>query len=363
MRASSGLYVSRLDHVRALAAFLVYCWHFVHVHVPYETVPVFPPLSLLEEGHIGVALFMTLSGYLFAKIIDGRPLDLGRFYHNRVLRLAPLLALVLGYWAARGNLTPDAFMKGIILPTWSGGAWSVAVELHFYAVFPLILWMQRGHRTGALVALLMMSILLRTGVWAAFGTVQAFSYWTMGGCIDLFLAGMLWHELARRDAFRRHAGLLLAGTATAIVAAWHIFNVAGGFYGTTDSPLWIVIPTLQGLAFGALIVGYEYARVSIPPRADHALAKVGEVSYSIYLLHFIFYPTIVKQLAAAGFEMANLPVALGFAVLTFPLIVGLAMLSYRFIEQPFLKMRGSYEKTGAHPAERSVTATLTPHGA
>jgi len=110
MRASSGLYVSRLDHVRALAAFLVYCWHFVHTHVPYDHVPVFAPISLLEEGHIGVALFMTLSGYLFAKIIDGRPINLGRFYRNRVLRLAPLLALALAYWGLRGSLSMGDFL-------------------------------------------------------------------------------------------------------------------------------------------------------------------------------------------------------------------------------------------------------------
>ena len=246
------------------------------------------------------------------------------------------------------------FLRGFVLPTWSGGAWSVAVELHFYALFPLILWLQRGHRTGALVALLTMSILLRTGVWTAFGTVQAFSYWTIGGCIDLFLAGMLWHELAKPAAVRRNASLLLATSAIVTVILWHAFNIAGGFYGTSDSPIWIVIPTLQGAVFGALIVGYEHARVSLPHFADRALAKVGEVSYSIYLLHFIFYPTMVKQLTAAGFDMAPLPVALAFAFATFPVIVGLAMLSYRFIEQPFLKMRANYERKGK--ALQAVTA-------
>lgn len=356
MRASSGLYVSRLDHVRALAAFLVYGWHFVHVHVPFDTVPAFAPLSLIEEGHIGVALFMTLSGYLFAKIIDGRRVDLARFYRNRVLRLAPLLAVVLAYWALRGTLTPTAFLEGFVLPTWSGGAWSVAVELHFYALFPLILWLQRGHRTGALAALLALTVLMRTGVWATFGTVQAFSYWTIGGAIDLFLAGMLWHELARHDAIRRRAGALALGASLLIVGAWHAFNVAGGFYGLdgypSASPLWIVLPTLQGIAFGALIVGYEYARAGLPERADRALAKVGEVSYSIYLLHFIVYPTLVKQLAGAGFDMASFAVSASLALATFPLVVGLAMLSYRYIEQPFLTLRGTYDRKNAPAQDR-----------
>ncbi len=368
MRSSSGLYVSRLDHVRALAAFLVYCWHFVHVHVPFDTVPHFPPFSLFEEGHIGVALFMTLSGYLFAKIIDGRPLDLRRFYTNRVLRLAPLLIVVLAYWALRGHLTATAFLQGFLLPTWSGGAWSVAVELHFYAVFPLILWLQRGHRIGALLAIFAFSLGIRAAVWATTGTVQAFSYWTLGGAIDLFAAGMLWHELAKRPAVRDHAALVLSVSVVALIAAWHAFNAAGGFYGLggspSPSPLWIVLPTLQGLAFGALIVGYEYGRFTLPRIIDHTLAKTGEVSYSIYLLHFIVYPTFVKQLAAAGFDMASFGVALALAAATFPLVVGLAMLSYRFIEQPFLKLRGTYDKPTASSAAwgTSPARALTTQG-
>jgi peptidoglycan/LPS O-acetylase OafA/YrhL len=344
MRSSSGLYVGKLDHVRACAAFLVYCWHFLHTHVPYEFVPAFAPLSLLEEGHIGVALFMTLSGYLFAKIIDGHPLDPGRFYRNRVLRLAPLLAVVLTYWTLRGNMGLESFLQGFVRPTWPGGAWSVAVELHFYAMFPAILWLQRGHRIGALVALFMLSILTRFAVWSITGSVQAFSYWTIGGCIDLFMAGMLWHELSKRRAVRRNASVLLGVSLGVVVGAWHGFNNMGGFQGTASSPLWIIMPTLQGLAFGAVIVGYEYSSLKLPGLADRALAKVGEVSYSIYLLHFVFYPTMVKHLAAVGFDMASFPTALAFAVLTFPLIVGVAMLSYTYIEQPFLRMRGSYER-------------------
>lgn len=356
MQSSSGLYISKLDHVRACAAFLVYCWHVIHVHVPFELVPAFAPLSLLEEGHIGVALFMTLSGYLFAKIIDGRPIDLARFYRNRFLRLAPLLSIVLAYWMLRGDMSVESLLKGFVLPTWHSGGWSVAVELHFYLLFPAILWLQRGHRIAALLALFAVSILTRFAVWSITGHVQAFSYWTIGGCIDLFLAGMLWHELSKRELIRCHAGWLFAGSLAALITAWHAFNLAGGFHGTTNSPLWIILPTVQGLAFGALIAGYENARIELPRRADRALAHVGEASYSIYLLHFIFYPTIVKQLAQAGLDMASFATALTVAVLTFPLIAGIAMLSYRFIEQPFLKLRGTYDRQ-PKPPQRTDAVT------
>nr|MCH9765593.1 acyltransferase family protein [Alphaproteobacteria bacterium] len=139
MRSNTGLYVSRLDHMRAFAAFLVYAWHYIHVNTPFETVPSVFLTSLLEEGHAGVGLFMTLSGYLFAKIINGRAIDLSAFYRNRILRLVPLLVVVFAYWAVRGHLTVQGFFMGLVsAPGWPHGTWSIVVEFHFYALFPLL---------------------------------------------------------------------------------------------------------------------------------------------------------------------------------------------------------------------------------
>ena len=46
MRSTEGLYYSRLDHVRAFAAYLVFMWHFLHMTpnypVPYASAPIFP---------------------------------------------------------------------------------------------------------------------------------------------------------------------------------------------------------------------------------------------------------------------------------------------------------------------------------
>jgi peptidoglycan/LPS O-acetylase OafA/YrhL len=82
MRSTGGLYFSRLDHVRAVAIYLVFVWHFLHMTprfpVPYASNPIFP-FALFDEGHTGVALFMTLSGYLFAKLVGNQRLDFASF--------------------------------------------------------------------------------------------------------------------------------------------------------------------------------------------------------------------------------------------------------------------------------------------
>lgn len=105
MKSSSGSHFVALDHVRAIAALLVFLWHFVHgpigYPVPFSGAPVWGPLVLSDEGHVGVALFMTLSGYLFAKLLDARHILFFRFLMNRALRLFPLMFFVL---AIRGAL-------------------------------------------------------------------------------------------------------------------------------------------------------------------------------------------------------------------------------------------------------------------
>lgn len=365
MRSSTGLYVSRLDHVRALAAFLVYCWHFLHIKMPFDTVPSLLPFSLFEEGHVGVGLFMTLSGYLFAKIMDGRSIDLKRFYRNRVLRLVPLLAVVLLYWSLRGHLTPAGFLQGLVsFPTWPPGTWSIVVEFHFYLIFPVLLLLQRVHRIWPLAGVLVISLSLRTLIWQAHGDVQWVSYWTIIGCIDLFVLGMLWHELAQKPFAKLAPGALFTGSLIAIFGLSHIFNSMGGFYNLggypSPSAIWIILPTLQGLLFGAMIVGYERMTVTIPGVLDRSLARIGEVSYSIYLVQFIVYPTIGKYCGLLGFEMANFTVAMALAVLTFPIIILVSMATFELIEKPFLRWRGAYVQDDRRLAEPRRNAHWVP---
>ena len=101
MKSSSGQHFEGLDHLRALAAFLVVLWHFAH---PFQDGPVplgaAPEIAIFDESHSGVALFMTLSGYLFAKLIGDRSVDFPAFLWNRALRLLPLLVLALALGTA-----------------------------------------------------------------------------------------------------------------------------------------------------------------------------------------------------------------------------------------------------------------------
>lgn len=107
MTAAMGTAQNRwgqLDQIRALAAFLVFTWHFTHAGkghpVPFDVTPAFPFAALFDEGHVGVALFMCLSGYLFARLLDGRTINYLSFLAARLVRLLPLLLFVMAVTVA-----------------------------------------------------------------------------------------------------------------------------------------------------------------------------------------------------------------------------------------------------------------------
>src|SRR5262249_19263158 len=64
----------------------------------------FFPISLIDQGHTGVALFMVIRGFIITTMFAARGLEPVKFYLNRFLRIYPLMILVVtvGYFS-----TPD----------------------------------------------------------------------------------------------------------------------------------------------------------------------------------------------------------------------------------------------------------------
>ncbi len=186
MRSSSGVHFIALDHVRALAAFMVFAWHFTHgpngYPVPFDYVPALFPFSLLDEGHTGVALFMTLSGYLFAKLLDGKSINYPAFLWNRILRLFPLLVVVIlivgiEVFLIGGSISSYFYLiaKGALFPTLPNGAWSITVEFHYYLILPLFLWMLRKSKLLP-ISIIIAAIALRFFIHHERGEVQSLAF-------------------------------------------------------------------------------------------------------------------------------------------------------------------------------------------
>lgn len=344
MKSSSGSYYGKLDHCRAVAAILVVIWHFSHAggRIPFEYSPnIF--LAVFEEGHSGVSFFMVISGYLFAKIIGDATIDYRRFLYNRILRLAPLLAVVFAYHLARdSHFTLWDLLRGFVTPAWPGGAWSITTELHFYLLLPLILAVSRTS-VRPLLGLLAAGVLLRAYLHHTHGEVQSLAYWTIIGRMDQFVAGVLFFRLSRKRAVSGR-GALAVGLAFLVYGK--VFDDLGGFYGMPSYPspslLWVFHPLIEAIAFAVLVSWYDNSRVTLAGVAGRALAKVGEMSYSLYLLHFFVYEQAADFVARLGVPLENFPVALLVSILFVAIMQPLCWLSYTMIESPFLTLRVGY---------------------
>ncbi|MBZ9797315.1 acyltransferase family protein [Mesorhizobium sp. ES1-4] len=354
MKSSTGEHYPALDHVRGLAAFLVFTWHFLHQSpdgpVPYGFVPALPVFSFLDEGHTGVSLFMALSGYLFAKLLDGRQVNYLPFFANRALRLLPLLLAVIVIEACRRHLAGqplDEYFtdvgKGIIFPTLPNGGWSITVEAHFYLLLPFLLMATRRFPFAPLL-FIAATILLRYAPYTHLGEVQLAASTTIIGHADQFVAGILAFHL-RAHAMDRHWLALAVLIAFSSFFWW--FDAAGGFYqlGGYPSPhwIWIILPTLEAAAYAFGIAYYDTSfsrkRTSLPFKI---LEKAGAYSYSIYLLHLFFVMQLAAFIDVNIMNISNFYVACLWSAFCFLATIPIGYLSYTCIEAPFLRMRMRY---------------------
>ena len=356
MRSTEGIYYSRLDHVRAVAAYLVFVWHFLHLTdrfpVPYSSAPVFP-FALFDEGHTGVALFMTLSGYLFAKLVGDRTIDYPSFLWSRAVRLGPLLAVCIAAWVLVGRFGGEPvplhdITYGFLLPLWPRGTWSVSIELQFYLLFPLLLLMFRRQGPFGLLMVVAGAIALRYDWWRNFGEAQHVAYWTIFGRIDQFVFGMIFALTPmRRSVLRIVAGISVA----AFLVLWHEFDRMGGYHNQTGapspSPLWIVTPTVEAITYASVIAFYDGSKFVLPRWLDRNLARIGEWSFSIYLLHFFPAVALRNIFWTTDGSGNNFYLALVAATAAFVAFLPVAAFSYNFFEKRFLVYRRPYLRARA----------------
>jgi len=356
VKSSSGEHYVALDHVRALAAFMVVAWHFGHVSGPASdnTAPLIP---FFDEGHLGVSLFMTLSGYLFAKLLSGRRLIFPLFLWNRAVRLGPLLLVALALEGLRqvaGGVELTDYLtqlaKGLILPTMPRGTWSIIVELHFYLLLPLLLWIGRRWLPG-LFLVLAAAMALRATLWALDINLAHFIARTIVGRIDQFVLGILAFRYAHRIT-----GKVAAAVAVVFYLGYVAFDLAGGGLRHVEAldALWIVFPSLEAASLAVLIVWYDRHPITWQWLSAQ-LARAGEYSYSIYLLHFLFFPAAARLVNAHVMDITNFYLALPWIVIFYIAMIGVGHLSFHHIERPFLRFRKPYVAPDPPPAAKFET--------
>jgi peptidoglycan/LPS O-acetylase OafA/YrhL len=367
MISTNQIYIRGIDHLRGLAALMVLFYHAIHSGdlVPQAYVPQFPVLSLLEEGHTGVALFITITGFIFTFIIGENQISYPRFLFNRFLRIFPLLFVVslFAAFVVDGVKAADPLALVKFFNLFGGGVywgtWTLVVEFQFYLFFPVFYLYFRDTWRGPLqkylpyIGLIMLAFAFRVIFYTQADNAQDIGYWTIFGRIDQFMMGamacLLLKDLERGGWLRSHysgLGIFLVSLAL-LVLVYHYLNTQLMFVTAPPSPStgWLVVPALEGLLYGGILLGWVVFSKNFTGRISAFFAYIGAISYSTYLLQFgvlLFSLQLSNRFGWQFSEDVFINKLLLAVLLVYPLTLVLGMLSYELIEKPFFRKRMNY---------------------
>lgn len=295
-----------------------------------------PPSNLYSHlGDASVAMFFMITGFLFfSKIMTSRT-DWLRLYVSRVLRLAPLfylavaimlvvvgistgwqlnvslgaLAKSIGKWLLFFSTDVNGFtLTGRIT---AGVTWTLPYEWAFYAFLPLVAVVvgQRPRWPVFIVCLV--------------GVVYFCVLNLHLELMSAFLGGAAAATLARNARFRAAAQSPLSGL-LAIVACWAAFSYSGPAFDV--QPLLLLTTFFVIIACGNDLFGLFAAKAS---------RFLGEITYSVYLLHgpmlFIVFTLLIGWDKARSLSPAE---HWGVILVCTPLLICVSSLTYRWVEHP-----------------------------
>jgi len=364
VKSSNREYLASVDHIRAFAALLVVTYHGAQLFSAALRTPrgfewlysTNPALTVIFEGHTGVALFMVLSGFIFTVGTLGHDVSWSRFMANRLLRIYPLLLLLafVGLAAQLSSFSPAGFLLLIAGLTRLPGAtdlgavstmfWAVGIEMQFYLIFPLLNRILNRFGVAVFARLLLAVVVVRGLVWIVTANTHdatSMLYYTIAGRIDQFLLGMIgaWLFVNRRRWFTGWWKVALV-LGVAVGALWE-FNQVHGF--ATNGDFRLAVTDAEGAIWALAIVTYV-STLRADNRLTRAVAKVGELSYSTYLLHVMVLTMIVNNgwfVVVGGLDPVG-NALLTTVVVLIPMVLAVSVVTYHGVERPFLLLRVKY---------------------
>lgn len=323
---------NNFDLIRLTLAIVV-----VFFHVGYlSNSSTFAALPRYFSGHLAVEGFFAISGFLIFASYE-RCSSIKDYYSKRASRILP------GYWLATAiclliafsygsfnvgrfllaNLSFATFLApGIpgVFPSnyttvLNGALWTIKIEVMFYIMVPLIVWVcRRLNRDAVLWTLFVLSVIFRIIV-AKHETLAV----QLPGQLSFFMIGALIHY--HLPFFEKHGKWLMIGAA--LLYALHA--TTGWFFP-------------RPAAIATLTLG---ASLLLP--AVKGPTRWGDFSYGVYVLHW----PIIQLVVAAGVYSTHPWFAL---VLTLLSIAIAAPLSWFFVEKPSLALAHSRRIKTRYPA-------------
>ncbi len=350
--------IPSLDGIRAISVLIVVLGH--------------SGLDAFFPGGLGVTIFFFLSGYLITTLMLSEhertgEINILNFYTRRVLRLMPplLISLMIAYALTyskilSGGITGTGlvaqllyfanyyglfFDRGNTIPDGTGILWSLAVEEHFYIVYPLLLTVLLGRSLrlqtiGALLGVVCLTVL----AWRIYlvhspNFISDRTYYASDTRIDSIIYGCILaivanpkRQLNRPTAMSSfHWAVLAAALGTLLFTLLYRDAV---FRET-------IRYSIQGLALMPLFYfavrfsdNRPFLNLNLP-----WVVTLGTYSYAIYLIHYVIIRAIAKDVPGIAEK----------SVILFPTVllisIAYAAIIDRFVDPYFRRLRRNYAGT------------------
>ena len=355
--AEGTRHIASIDGLRAIAVTAVVLYHL--------------GISWIPGGFLGVDLFFVISGYVITRLIldsinQSSALDLRAFYAARIRRIYPGMIFMvvctiifIGVWAPEAikrflSDLPYAltgtinwllvarnqdYFETIGRPPLLQHTWSLAVELQFYLIWPIILLAVLkyfGKRNIARIALIIAMISGTTLFFVSLQLDQANAkqishiyFGTDTHSLGLFLGSALavsWiPQNLSANIDKRAQDVIDAIGVVGLLGLISIFL----FIDQTNANLYRIAFPLAGI-FGCLvIISLVHPASRFAPLISTAPFRwIGQRSYGIYIWHWVIF-----QVTRPSVDLSGQTWALYLARVL--LVLALADISLRWVEIPF----------------------------
>jgi len=333
---TAARHIDVVDGLRGLAILLVMAFHYWQLSFWALRMPGVDLEFVQFAGYLGVELFFFISAFcLFsphAKAMFGRGAvpTLRHYLDRRAIKILPsylLVLLLLGVFlpglypigTGAGGVPMDValhltFLHNLQLSSrgsFDGVLWSLAVEVQFYCVFPMLARAFRRRPWWTAAAMVAVAVGFRA--WARRGPLDGFANVDsqLPAFLDLFALGMLTAYLLtwiaeRPAAAQRLRAVFTVGAVAAFGALLTLFHWTNDIRYGGPVELWqSVNRQYVGAVLLCLTLGSAFA-VPLWRRlvANRVLVFLSTISYNLYLWHQV----IGRLIRDRGWWPASTPV-------------------------------------------------------
>lgn len=347
-------HIVELQSLRGLAALAVMLGHTLNFYIMPDW---FFQAAHILNGRAAVVLFFILSGFVLTRALRNPALDgrsLAQFYLRRTMRIYPAIWLVsllsLAYliflhWRipvpdaselVRTRFRADRMDLLHIVASFAGALaflipqlWSIFVEILASIAMPFIAYMAYRKRRWLAVAFV---VLLAVSFTIGPKTYYLTGLYAVDFIIGAWIAVAGPHVRALAERLRPAAPALIGLSGLAILF-------------TQFLPLTYYSPTahlVEAALAVIMIVLVVYSGAQVRVLQSRGALFLGDISYSLYLWHFLVLCLVGKAMAVAttayGLDLAPIPKTLLVAVLTTAITIPLSWLSFEWVEKPGIQM-------------------------